>query len=80
MKMFDVDCLDIEELASKVHDAWWETKKKQGFHAPADCAFGSVKCSKCHPDMIPYEKLSEEIKEYDRVTVRTVLDAIRNIE
>jgi len=32
-------------------------------------------CDKCHPDMYPYEELSEEVKEYDRVTVRAVLAA-----
>ena len=33
-------------------------------------------CDKCHSDMYPYNELPEHIKEYDRVTVRTVLNAI----
>ena len=33
-------------------------------------------CSKCHTDMYPYEELPEHIKEYDRVTVRTVLEML----
>ena len=77
----------VELLASRVHDAWWEEKKNQGFHAPYECP--SVKpgvlynkfeklCDKCHTDMYPYEELPENIKEYDRVTVRTVLKAIKD--
>ena len=44
-----------------VHNAWWEEKKKQGVTD--------------HPDMIPYSELSEEVKEYDRVTARTTIEA-----
>ena len=32
-----------EEIAAKVHDSWWEEKKKQGFHAPYDCKSQSAK-------------------------------------
>lgn len=28
---------EIEQIASKVHDAWWEEKKSNGFHSPNDC-------------------------------------------
>lgn len=44
-----------------VHNAWWEEKKKQGVTD--------------HPDMIPYSELSEEVKEYDRVTARATIEA-----
>jgi len=79
----------IEKLAEKVHDAWWDTKKEQGFHALHECRNqpnnalldrvpdgASTKCSKCHSDMIPYAKLPEATKDYDRVTVKTVIDAL----
>jgi len=84
----------IEELSEEVYLAWMEEKLKQGFHAPVDCpkypapAIGrdeaqeyafTKHCPRCHPDMYPYKDLSENIKEYDRVTVRTVLDAIAKI-
>ncbi|MCP1159280.1 hypothetical protein [Bacillus infantis] len=36
-------------------------------------------CDKCHADLYPYEELAENIKEYDRVTVRTVLNAIKEL-
>jgi len=74
----------IEKLSSKVHDAWWDEKAKQGFHAPFDCPKRapmqlqkfSAYCDHCHTDMYPYDELPENIKEYDRVTVRAVLQAM----
>jgi len=36
-------------------------------------------CDKCHADLYPYQQLPENVKEYDRVTVRTVLNAIKEL-
>ena len=36
-------------------------------------------CDKCHPDMYPYNMLPENIKDYDRDTVETILLAIEEI-
>lgn len=93
----------IEKLSSKVHDAWWEEKKKQGFHAPSECQSSNHKsyqkadwqeqdrledhldprffkwCDRCHTDMYPYNELPENVKEYDRVMVKTVLQAIEEL-
>jgi len=87
-----------EQIAAEVHNAWWDEKKRQGFHPPVDCMSQSAKdahtqdikslgynafmkfykyCDKCHPDMCPYKDLPEEIKDYDRVTVQVVIDAIK---
>lgn len=55
----------IEYLSEKVHEAWQEEKHKQGVYN--------------HPDDIPYSKLAENIKEYDRATVRSVLKALGDI-
>lgn len=77
---------DIEKVSAKVHDAWWEEKKAQGFHSPAEghdlpseYKF-MTQCGRCHTDMYPYEELPENIKEYDRVTVRSVLKALAEME
>ena len=37
-------------------------------------------CDKCHTDLYPYKELPDNIKEYDRVTVRAVLDAMSKID
>ena len=73
-----------EVIAESVHDAWWTEKIKQGFHAPLRCPTTCGKkfeknCEKCHADMYPYLELPENVKEYDRATVRAVLNAIKNI-
>lgn len=52
----------FEKVCEAVHNGWWEECKRQG--------------RENHPDMIPYEQLSESVKDYDRVTVRRVLDAL----
>jgi hypothetical protein len=83
---------DIEFLSEQVHNAWWEEKKRQGFHAPLECPdyvmggkisvnfkFNKL-CDRCHTDCYPYSELPEHIKGYDRVTVRTVLEAIKKME
>jgi len=69
----------IEKLSEKVHDAWMMEKAAQGFHAPSYHRDGCSSCTKCHTDMIPYADLAENIKDYDRVTVNTVLQALDDL-
>jgi len=73
----------IEKLSEKVHDAWMKEKAAQGFHAPNDCPnmgkLSTAMCKKCHTDMYPYEELPENIKDYDRVTVNAVLQALDDL-
>jgi len=82
---------NIEFLSEQVHNTWWEEKKRQGFHAPYKCPnieepwkIEEYKfhkwCPKCHTDMYPYNELPEHVKEYDRVTARSVLAAIEKME
>ena len=47
---------EFEKICEAVHNEWWEEKKRQGIDD--------------HPDMLPYQELPENVKEYDRVTVR----------
>jgi hypothetical protein len=81
---------NIEFLSEQVHNAWWAKKLKQGFHAPKyhdgmgrwindEDKFVKI-CPSCHTDCYPYAELPESIKDYDRVTVRTVLDAIKKVD
>ena len=66
----------IELLSEKVHNAWMKEKEAQGF------SYGKEydKENKKHPDMLPYNELKEEVKEYDRATVRAVLQAQKELQ
>jgi len=78
--------MNIERIAEKVHNAWWKEKIKQGFHSPLDCLRVPVldgrdrkfskRCGRCHSDMYPYAELPENIKDYDRMMVWAVLNAM----
>ena len=52
----------FEAVCESVHNGWWEECKRQG--------------RTNHPDMKPYDELPESVKDYDRVTVQRVLDAL----
>jgi hypothetical protein len=84
----------LELLSEQVHNALMEEKLAQGFHAPNECDVNrqiqeagyppkkdkfEKLCKKCHTDLYPYSELPENIKEYDRVTVRAVLSAIKKL-
>jgi hypothetical protein len=83
----------IERLSEKVHQAWESEKQRQGFadhtwettcwdysHCDHDCTRPGCKVGRKeqhHTDMLPYADLPENVKEYDRATVRAVLAAIQ---
>lgn len=54
----------VEEMAKNVHEVWAQTRISQGW------SFGEERndAAKKHPCLVPYEKLSEEEKTYDRNT------------
>lgn len=75
----------IERLSESVHQGWLAEKQAQGFadHVlePRPMAMG--RCRRCslhsashHTDMLPYAALAENVREYDRATVRAVLRAL----
>ena len=77
----DLNTKQFECLASKVHDAWWQEKASQGFHAPRDCdTWPGTECGQCHNDMIPYADLPDNVKNFDRVIAQTVLSAIEELQ
>ena len=65
----------IELLSEKVHNAWMKEKEMQGF------SYGKEydKEKKKHLDMLPYNELKEEVKEYDRATVKAVIQAQKEL-
>ena len=54
----------VEQMAKNVHEVWAQTRISQGWQ------YGTERndALKLHPCLIPYEKLPESEKEYDRNT------------
>lgn len=63
---------DIEALSALVHEAWMVEQQKRG---------RTTRRSQSGEEfMVPYDALSEEAKEFDRATVRAVLNALEQQE
>jgi hypothetical protein len=62
----------IEKLARNNHDHWARKRLDEGWR------YGATRNDerKEHPDLVPYEQLTEAEKEYDRKTVVEALKAI----
>ena len=62
----------IEQVARDVHDQWVQERRRQGWtwgeHRDDD--------KKEHPGIVPYDMLTNDEKEVDRVTVRTVISSL----
>lgn len=62
----------VEILAQNVHDQWVQERQRQGWtwgeHRDDD--------KKEHPGIVSYGMLTDEEKEVDRVTVRTVISSL----
>lgn len=61
---------DIETTSALVHDAWMESKKKQGVT--------TRKAEDGEELMVPYSQLTEKAKDLDRGTVKSVYAAIES--
>jgi hypothetical protein len=66
-----MDLPDIEIVADRVHEAWMQSKLKQGVT--------SRKSESGEELMVPYSDLSEQAKELDRGSVRAVYAAIEEV-
>ncbi len=62
----------VEKLAQNSHDHWARKRIDEGW------SYGARRNDilKEHPDLVPYERLPESEKEYDRKTVVEALKAI----
>lgn len=65
----------VEEMSKNVHEVWAQTRIEQGW------TYGKQRddINKTHPCLIPYEKLSEEEKKYDRKTSAETIKFILNL-
>jgi hypothetical protein len=61
-----------EQLAENAHDHWARRRMAEGW------TFGPVRddAARKHPNLVPYEKLTEAEKEYDRDSAMQTLKAI----
>ena len=70
---FSEDLLELTELlAAHAHDVWALQRISEGW------SFGPERddTGKRHPDLVPYENLSDSEKEYDRKAAMETLKAI----
>lgn len=59
----------VEDLAKNAHETWAKLRIEEGW------SFGTFRddSKKTHPDLVPYDELSESEKEYDRkMAIETV--------
>lgn len=65
----------IEVVSKCVHDAWVQDRETNGWQ------YGAKRNDdlKQSPAMRPYDELSEDVKELDRVTVRATLRALLDL-
>ncbi len=64
---------DIELVSAAVHDAWMRKNLDKGIMSRKSASSGEE-------FMVPYDQLSEDAKDSDRVTVRAVYAAIEAID
>ena len=70
---------DLQELSEKIakntHEVWARSRMDQGWR------WGEARDdeNKLHPDIIPYEELSEEEKDYDRNTSQQTIKLILSL-
>lgn len=62
----------VERLAAHTHDTWAQRRLRDGW------TYGPTRddAARTHPDLIPYDELPEEEKEYDRSTAMGALKAV----
>ncbi len=64
---FEFSLEEMEKLSEMEHERWCDERRRQGWsYAPGN---KDIK-KKTSPHLVPWEKLSEEIKEYDRNMIR----------
>ena len=70
-----------DECESKNHKSFMNTSWQNQERLTDNCNVKFYKwCDKCHTDLYPYNELPEHIKEYDRVTVKAVIEAIGKVK
>ena len=72
----DADLMDLTEaIAENAHDIWARARMDEGW------TYGPVRDDslKQHPDLVPYSRLPESEKEYDRLMAMNTLRLVRRL-
>lgn len=66
---------EIEHLAIHEHDRWMENRIADGW------TFGKAKDTdrKITPNLVPWEELSEQMKDFDREPVRNIIPLLESV-
>jgi hypothetical protein len=73
---FLLTSVEVETLARMEHDRWWQWHTSLGWRqAPV-----RDRSRKEHPDMVPYDELSPETQEKDRVQVRRIPKILHELD
>ncbi len=66
----------LEKISEQVHNAWMDRRIKDGwsYGIERDDALKKTPC------IVPYDKLPEIEKDYDRNTVRAVVNALYSLD
>lgn len=66
---------ELELLSEREHERWTKERTDAGY------SYGPVRdeTRKTHPYLVPWNKLSDKIKEYDRQTVRDIPDFLAGV-
>jgi hypothetical protein len=67
---------EIELLARLEHERFVRERRRDGWRQ----GFKKDIARKLHPDLVPWEELSEEIREYDRNLVRKIPDLLLSVD
>lgn len=64
-----------EAIAENAHEVWAETRKNEGW------TYGPVRddTKKQHPDLLPYNRLPESEKEYDRLMAMNTIKLVKKL-
>jgi hypothetical protein len=54
---------DLVRLARQAHSRWVEMMESRGYHPSSFCPCFGKGCSKCNPDMVPFDDLQPDVRE-----------------
>ena len=65
----------VEQMSENVHEVWAKTRKDEGW------SYGPVRDDllKKNPDMLPYNLLPENEKEYDRLMAMNTIKLVKKL-